>query len=518
MNETVTSEVVFEGDADALSRARRLVRTTASELGELADDAELVVSELLTNALLHGEPPVTVRVRAAEVIRIEVHDTGRSAPIVLPRNTEAMTGRGLALVSALATSWGVEGDPAGGKVVWAELSNGPAPPAAAPGEVDIDALLAAWADEELEETLYTVRLGEVPTELLRSAKSHQDNVVRELTLMRQGAVRGKALPTDTAALVQSVTADFAETRAQMKRLAAESNAAGLELTDMVLHLPARAADAAERYLAALDEADRHARSAHLLTLAPLPVHRLFREWYVRSLVDQLRALERGDTPPPVKPFQLVLSDALHQEESRFDRDGAGLLERHGSVRRGRALHDVADEQRHGGTWRAHLLPAVTLLIGFAITAGITVFAHLSVQRTETHLLQLQTGLTADAIQVAPVDIQRRLGPRVTAAASGNSSQFARALSSSVHSPGPFSSAELWRLGGPAPQLVATAGGPRPSGRVGSSRSWPPLRPTGTSPSPGSTLLPTNASSTPKRHRARREHTSPTRKNRYRPTT
>ena len=463
MTEATTAEVIFDGDADAVVRARRLVRSTVSDQGDLADDAELIISELVTNALLHGEPPVRVRVHAGEVVRIEVRDTGRSAPIVLPRNTDAMTGRGLALVAALASSWGVDGDPTGGKVVWAELSPEPRRQHAEPGDVDIDALLAAWADEGPDQILYTVRLGEVSTELLRSAKAHHDNVVRELTLMREGALHGKALPAETAALVQSVTADFADARAEMKRLAADSTAAGRELTDLVLHLPASAAEAAERYLAALDEADRYARSAHLLTLAPPPVHRLFRQWYVRSLVEQLRALERGATPPPVKPFQVVLTEALYRVEGQGASGVAESLEppsptgRPKGEARGRPTQTAAEAARARG-WRAHLLPAVTLLVGFAITAGITVFAHLSVQRTEAHLLKLQTELTANAIQVAPVDIQRRLGPRVTAAASGNSSQFAQMIDSSVHPPGPFDTAELWRVGAGTPQLVATAGG------------------------------------------------------------
>src|SRR5207302_1269019 len=73
-------------------------------------------------------------------------------------------------------------------------------------------------------------------------------------------------------------------------------------TELRLTLPASAADAGERYLAALDEADRYARGARLLTLETPPVHRVFREWYVGALVDQLRAVAAGAPPAPIMTF------------------------------------------------------------------------------------------------------------------------------------------------------------------------------------------------------------------------
>ena len=73
---------------------------------------------------------------------------------------------------------------------------------------------------------------------------------------------------------------------------------------------AQAADAGERYLAALDEADRHARTAKLLTLAPPRSHQAFRRWYVGRIAEQLRAT-RGLTQPPVaSPFPQVLADEV----------------------------------------------------------------------------------------------------------------------------------------------------------------------------------------------------------------
>jgi hypothetical protein len=92
-------------------------------------------------------------------------------------------------------------------------------------------------------------------------------------------------------------------------------------TDLTLHLPVSAAAAGLRYLAALDEADRQARSARLLTIAAPPSHRLFREWYVRSLVDRLRAASRGDPQPPVVTFSLVLAAELDRVSASDTADG-----------------------------------------------------------------------------------------------------------------------------------------------------------------------------------------------------
>jgi hypothetical protein len=241
-----------------------------------------------------------------------------------------MTGRGLSLIAALAASWGV--NPGGsGKVVWAEV---PVPiehtrTAEAP-VIDRDAIRAAWPDDEAEDVpRYTVHLGAVPTELLLSAKTHIDNVVREMSLLGGTSASGGEPPSEAAArLIKTVTVDFAAARTEMKRQALEAAAEGRAITELELHLPAEAVEAAERYLAALNEADRYARSARLLTLAAPASHRVFRQWYVRSVVDQLRALTSGVTPVDAEPFTVALADEvdrLSQFEDAAER--LDLLER-----------------------------------------------------------------------------------------------------------------------------------------------------------------------------------------------
>lgn len=315
------AELVLDAEPDAVPRARRLVRGSLSgPAARVVDDAELVVSELVTNATLHGRPPIIVRVLADDAVRIEVADSGRSAPIILQRNAEAMTGRGLSMVAALASEWGVEPSPFGGKVVWAQIDgrNGGLP-AGGPADTDLDALLAAWAEEDTTTSRHRVVLGPVATDLLVAAKAQIDNVVRELTLMQR--TEGEPLPPAMADLIRSVTVDFADARDEIKRQAARAAANGDPVTHLELHLSTDEAATAERYLAALDQADRYARRAHLLTLASPPVHRLLRQWYVGGVVDQLRAKEAGIPPPPVRSFQLVLAEEVTQLTERASESG-----------------------------------------------------------------------------------------------------------------------------------------------------------------------------------------------------
>ncbi|MEU6480783.1 ATP-binding protein [Streptomyces sp. NPDC047017] len=93
-----------------------------------AEDVSLCVSELATNALVHGVPPgrgFLLRVRYdGRTVRVEVHDsgTGTGTPRIPDEGDEpGEGGRGLFLVSALSDKWGV-GERNPGKVVWAEFT------------------------------------------------------------------------------------------------------------------------------------------------------------------------------------------------------------------------------------------------------------------------------------------------------------------------------------------------------------------------------------------------------------
>jgi two-component sensor histidine kinase len=113
-----------------VGRARRLLvrRLTAWGLSVVADSAELVVSELVTNAITHAHPPhgdpiATRFERLADGVRIEVHDAADSGPEPRDASAEEESGRGLSLVEALTGgAWGVSDRDGPGKAVWAECT------------------------------------------------------------------------------------------------------------------------------------------------------------------------------------------------------------------------------------------------------------------------------------------------------------------------------------------------------------------------------------------------------------
>lgn len=90
-----------------------------SHLARLAEDAQLIVTELVTNAICHGRGPVTVRLRAdSDSLLIEVSDTLPAPPEPYAHAVDAECGHGLDIVTGLSRSWGYDLE-RGGKTVWA---------------------------------------------------------------------------------------------------------------------------------------------------------------------------------------------------------------------------------------------------------------------------------------------------------------------------------------------------------------------------------------------------------------
>lgn len=110
----------------AIAPARHWARERLSEVG--IDDGRLdllvlLVSELVTNAVAHADPPVVLRVHVDdERTRVEVTDGVRDVPVVRDPPPTALGGRGVMFVDRLASSWGTsEEEGAAAKAVWFEL-------------------------------------------------------------------------------------------------------------------------------------------------------------------------------------------------------------------------------------------------------------------------------------------------------------------------------------------------------------------------------------------------------------
>lgn len=117
-------------NTEAPALARRYLRQHGTGLPQdLLDDAAVVTSEIVTNAVLHGQPEVTLRLRLdPPSVGVAVHDCGDPS---LPGDPHAPKqtdphGRGLLIAATLATAWGVDTSDGPGKTVWFELRHGAA--------------------------------------------------------------------------------------------------------------------------------------------------------------------------------------------------------------------------------------------------------------------------------------------------------------------------------------------------------------------------------------------------------
>ncbi|ANZ20429.1 magnesium or manganese-dependent protein phosphatase [Streptomyces noursei ATCC 11455] len=138
-------DVPFDPAAVAGMRSSISDKLTEWGLDELAFATELVVSELVTNAIRYGSPPVKARVLRDRSLVCEVADGSNTSPHLRYAATTDEGGRGLFLVAQLTDRWGTRYTPQG-KVIWAEQQlpqvapNGPNGP---DGPVSLDGLISA---------------------------------------------------------------------------------------------------------------------------------------------------------------------------------------------------------------------------------------------------------------------------------------------------------------------------------------------------------------------------------------
>ncbi|MDT9684389.1 SpoIIE family protein phosphatase [Streptomyces sp. TRM76323] len=297
----------FPPEPRSAARARRFVRAVLGDTApDLVDTAELLVSELVTNAVLHARTEIKVSVGAVDgAVRVRVGDRLPSR-VPVPRDCPpyAATGQGLALVDLLASRRGVEtgGDT---KTVWFELRPGGAPrpspwepPAPPPGSAA------------------TVTLVDVPGALYAAAQQHRHVLLRELAL---AAAAGEDLgvpPEDLAA-----AHDVSDVISACVTLALRGEPAEAEMRSLSLGLPPDAGPAVETLRHVLDVAEEAARDERLLTLPALPRSRAFHTW----LFDQITGQLAGAHPtawtvvprePGSGPAELVPWDADHVQAGR----------------------------------------------------------------------------------------------------------------------------------------------------------------------------------------------------------
>ncbi|MGW1271140.1 ATP-binding protein [Streptomyces sp. NPDC002491] len=147
-------DLAFTAEPAEVAALRRGMRLHLGIWGlhEITDEAQLCVSELAANVITHVGPgtPATLAVSMNGLhLRIEVHDPDtRALPTLLDANSDSESGRGMALVDAVAARWGVRLQ-LDRKVTWCELATGLTSPnghVEGPGVRRAEALLALHSD------------------------------------------------------------------------------------------------------------------------------------------------------------------------------------------------------------------------------------------------------------------------------------------------------------------------------------------------------------------------------------
>ena len=122
--ESFRAELPFRSEAPSI--AREQLRRFARDLPDATvDDAVLMLSELVTNAVVHGRPEITLRLwLAADHLTVAVADLGEAMLVRAVPGLQQASGRGLVIVDALATRWGVSrAQGRAGKQVWFDLGS-----------------------------------------------------------------------------------------------------------------------------------------------------------------------------------------------------------------------------------------------------------------------------------------------------------------------------------------------------------------------------------------------------------
>lgn len=167
----------------SVSEARRRLRVTLGEIGreDLVDDASLVVSEMVTNALLHAGSAIDVEASYADgSLLVRVSDASPHEPRLRTYGDEARTGRGLHLVESLTDAWGFERAEVG-KTVWARIST-VSSAGAEPATYDEASGLPTSGPEALR-----VLLLDVPQLLHAAWRQHAEAMLRDYLLATLGS-------------------------------------------------------------------------------------------------------------------------------------------------------------------------------------------------------------------------------------------------------------------------------------------------------------------------------------------
>jgi anti-sigma regulatory factor (Ser/Thr protein kinase) len=319
-------------DLRSVGQARSRLAAAAAQWGcpeQLVDDARVVLSELMSNGVLHARTDLQVVMCAhGGGIRLEVGDASQTAPLPpldVPRAAASLmdephqaylrdeermlptaTGRGLAVVGALASSWGWYPEPGGGKVVWAELGTEPGAEGAA----------ADRSPDRVVCPVRPVRLIAAPLRLIKASEDHFDDLARELQMAnlaamagddspggRPAAREGRLVVSELSPLAEYVKSRMARMREPLRRAMWEAARRGDRLVDLDLLADAGIPAVFEVFGTLLQKSEEAAERGFLLTGPPGPEVVAWRRWLRQELEDQIAGKPPRACPFPVTPVR-----------------------------------------------------------------------------------------------------------------------------------------------------------------------------------------------------------------------
>ena len=285
----LSSELILEASPRSAYDARRWVSDVCRRLDrhDLVECAELGVSELVANAILHAKAPYTVRVRGtASHPRIEVLDGSTNPPVApVPRGGDDLEllltfGRGLSMVAQCAVAWGASIEPQG-KVVWFE-------PAPTMHEDDSAELVIDRTDdatpEPTSDSAVPVQLLGLDVPLYSSLARQYNELRRELRLLSLSHQSDYPLAGDLTAMFSNFERQFPESYYE-QIVAAQAD--DLPRVDVVFPMVPEAGPIFVTMTEMFDVADAFCRAERLLSLARTPRQRSLHVWLLSELIGQL---------------------------------------------------------------------------------------------------------------------------------------------------------------------------------------------------------------------------------------
>jgi anti-sigma regulatory factor (Ser/Thr protein kinase) len=283
-----SQKIELPGDVASCSTARCFVQQTLAEAAEdLRASASLLISEVVTNAVLHANGPVTVEVQQkGNAYRISVSDGSSTPPIEKGYRTDDATGRGLRLLECLAAAWGWKRTGTG-KVVWFDL---PEP---------LDGSFSRGTERKSHDDPYPngipIALLDAPIQAMIRTAAHYDALYREFRLILElDPSHLHAVPGRLLSLIDELGTSFLGVGRAAEDTWYTALRENRETVDLHFRFPPEAGPAVALYNQLLNDADDYCQRAELLTIAPTDETVAVRGWAFGQVVCQ--CLDEPPTP------------------------------------------------------------------------------------------------------------------------------------------------------------------------------------------------------------------------------